>query len=139
MASQTLETTLGPIQLGDKLGKGAFGTVYRALMIDNGHTVAVKEMPRASDSSTTELKLLQSLNHPNIVQLFGVHEEGPSVFLVLEFVENGSLYTSLKRFGPLPDRLVGVYLANGLLDGIAYLHDQGVVHCDIKVKNEFNK
>lgn len=47
------------------------------------------------------------------------------------FVENGSLQRTLKQFGELPESLVASYVVK-ILEGLAYLHAQGVVHCDLK-------
>ena len=65
---------LGSYQLGDEIGKGGFGTVYRGLNTETGDFVAVKQLPlRGMDKADlaamqTEIELLKSLNHPNIVK-----------------------------------------------------------------------
>lgn len=50
------------------------------------------------------------------------------------FCENGSLHNICKKFGKFPETLVGVYVAQ-ILEGLVYLHDQGVIHRDIKGAN----
>jgi serine/threonine protein kinase len=55
-------------------------------------------------------------------------------FCASRFCENGSLHNICKRFGKFPENLVGVYIAQ-VLEGLVYLHDQGVIHRDIKGAN----
>ena len=50
------------------------------------------------------------------------------------YVENGSLYQSYKSFGEFPEKLVVAYISKAL-EGLQYLHEQGVIHCDIKAAN----
>lgn len=129
-----------PQQIGEALGKGAFGTVYKGLDIETGETVAIKcvELQGIPQSELNnlehELALLQKLNHPNIVQYIGVLRSEQHLNIILEFIENGSLLTILKKFGKFPETLTAVYTAQ-VLEGLAYLHEQGVIHRDIKAAN----
>ncbi|KAG5513782.1 hypothetical protein PMAC_000820 [Pneumocystis sp. 'macacae'] len=118
---------LSVYHLGDCLGKGAFGAVYRGLNLNTGETVAVKQI-KLHNIPKTELKvimmeidLLKNLNHPNIVKYHG-------------YCENGSLQSICKTFGKFPENLVAVYITQ-VLHGLLYLHDQGVIHRDIKGAN----
>ncbi|KAL1733487.1 hypothetical protein EV714DRAFT_204640 [Schizophyllum commune] len=132
--------TLNDYQLGDSLGKGAFGQVYRALNWATGETVAIKEItlsniPKAElGEIMSEIDLLKNLNHPNIVKYKGFVKEREYLYIILEFCENGSLHNIIKRFGKFPENLVAVYIAQ-VLEGLVYLHEQGVIHRDIKGAN----
>ncbi|KAI0770584.1 kinase-like protein [Fomes fomentarius] len=127
-------------QLGDSLGKGAFGQVYRALNWATGETVAIKEIQLSNIPKSeigqimSEIDLLKNLNHPNIVKYKGFETTPEYLYIILEFCENGSLHNICKKFGKFPETLVGVYIAQ-VLEGLVYLHDQGVIHRDIKGAN----
>lgn len=126
--------------MGDCLGKGAFGSVYRALNWNNGETVAIKQvkltdLPKNELSVImTEIDLLKKLNHANIVKYHGFVKDQQSLYIILEYCENGSLHTICKNFGKFPENLVAIYMSQ-VLSGLLYLHEQGVIHRDIKGAN----
>ncbi|KAF8599206.1 kinase-like protein [Ceratobasidium sp. AG-I] len=125
-------------QLGESLGKGAFGQVYRALNWTTGETVAVKtiqlsNLPQSGrDIIMSEIDLLKNLNHPNIVTYRGYVKTHEYLYIILE--QNGSLHSICKNFGKFPENLVAVYTSQ-VLKGLVYLHERGVVHRDIKSAN----
>ncbi|KFY31039.1 hypothetical protein V493_01451 [Pseudogymnoascus sp. VKM F-4281 (FW-2241)] len=127
-------------RLGECLGKGAFGSVYKAFNWGTGEAVAVKQI-RIADLPRSELRnieaeidLLKNLNHDNIVKYLGFVKSPECLNIILEYCENGSLHSICKNFGKFPENLVGVYMAQ-ILQGLLYLHDQGVIHRDIKGAN----
>ncbi|KAJ9494804.1 Protein kinase of the Mitotic Exit Network [Exophiala xenobiotica] len=127
-------------QLGDCLGKGAFGSVYRALNWGTGETVAVKQI-KLTDLPKSELRvimleidLLKNLDHPNIVKYHGSVKTPDTLNIILEYCENGSLHSISKNFGRFPENLVALYMSQ-VLQGLVYLHEQGVIHRDIKGAN----
>lgn len=127
-------------QLGDCLGKGAFGSVYKALNWGTGGTVAIKQVG-LSHLPKTELKnmmqeidLLKNLHHPNIVKYHGFVTSTENLYIILEYCEGGSLNSMIKNFGKFPETLVALYLGQ-VLKGLLYLHEQGVIHRDIKGAN----
>jgi hypothetical protein len=81
---------LQDFQLGDCLGKGAFGSVYRALNWGTGETVAIKQVRLenlgAADLKNMEMEidLLKNLNHPNIVKYHGFVRSSESLYIILE-------------------------------------------------------
>ncbi|KAK5746412.1 Protein kinase of the Mitotic Exit Network [Elasticomyces elasticus] len=130
-------------QLGDILGRGAFGSVYRALNWSTGETVAIKQISLSHLQQTSathlpalmqEIDLLKNLNHPNIVKYHGFVKSTENLYIILEYCENGSLHSICKNFGKFPENLVSLYTAQ-VLQGLVFLHEQGVIHRDIKGAN----
>jgi serine/threonine protein kinase len=80
----------------------------------------------------TEINLLKKLHHPNIVEYKETIRTADALYIVLEYVENGSLAQTLKKFGSFSETLTAVYISQ-VLRGLEYLHNQGVIHRDIKV------
>ncbi|GAA5936169.1 hypothetical protein JCM1841_000994 [Sporobolomyces salmonicolor] len=127
-------------QLGECIGRGQFGSVYRGLNFNTGQVVAVKRIQlegkteREVNQLSNEVSLLQRLAHPSVVKYEGLVRTEHYLNIILEYVENGSLEKTLKQFGQLPEGLVASYVVK-ILEGLAYLHSQGVVHCDLKAAN----
>ena len=127
-------------RLGDLIGRGASGSVYRGINFKTGETVAIKSIslsalsPSSLPDIMSEIDLLKNLNHPNIVKYKGFEQDENSLHIILEYCENGSLQTILKKFGKFPESLVAVYITQ-VLEGLIYLHEQGVIHRDIKGAN----
>ncbi|KAJ7890536.1 Pkinase-domain-containing protein [Mycena olivaceomarginata] len=127
-------------QLGNCIGRGQFGSVYRALNLNTGQMVAVKRLRLEGlkeDEVTTlmrEVDLVKRLSHPSIVKYEGMARDQDTLSIVLEYAENGSLGQTLKAFGKLNERLVASYVVK-ILEGLHYLHSSDVVHCDLKAAN----
>eukprot|EP00850_Spirogloea_muscicola_P007816 SM000040S14828 [mRNA] locus=s40:632092:641340:+ [translate_table: standard] len=128
--------------LGDEIGKGAYGRVYKGVDLQNGDFVAIKQVSLENIPSEDlasimqEIDLLKNLNHRNIVKYLGSFKTKSHLYIILEYVENGSLASIIKpsKFGAFPESLVAIYIAQ-VLEGLVYLHEQGVIHRDIKVAN----
>ncbi|KAI7872832.1 hypothetical protein BDF14DRAFT_1749213 [Spinellus fusiger] len=130
-------------QQGRFIGAGTFGSVYLAINLDTSSVMAVKEI-RFPDSSSLsalhkaikeEMKVMEMLNHKNIVQYYGMEVHRDKVFIFMEYCENGSLGALLDHGGRIEDEFYIVSYAHQLLSGLAYLHDNNVVHRDIKPDN----
>ncbi|KAG6405455.1 hypothetical protein SASPL_133044 [Salvia splendens] len=121
--------------LGDEIGKGAYGRVYKGLDLENGDFVAIKQVS-LENIAQEDLNIIMNLNHKNIVKYLGSLKTKSHLHIILEYVENGSLANIIKpnKFGPFPESLVAVYIAQ-VLEGLVYLHEQGVIHRDIKGAN----
>ncbi|WP_133649393.1 TOMM system kinase/cyclase fusion protein [Paraburkholderia flava] len=133
-------------QPGALLGEGASGSIYRAVCIETGQTVAVKllrEDATQPDEARRRLRarferemlLCERLHHPNVVALLdrGETPDG-NLFAVFEFVPGHTLRDLLRADGALPAVTTGLLMAQ-VLDGLASAHRAGVVHRDLKPSN----
>ena len=133
-------TRLGTYEILASLGAGGMGEVYRAKDLRLGREVALKVLPAEMSASPDRLarfereaRAVAGLNHPNIVTLFSVEDDGDVRFLTMELVEGQSLDQVITPSG-LPIRRV-IELGIGLADALAAAHEKGVVHRDLKPAN----
>jgi serine/threonine protein kinase len=125
------------LKIGDEIGRGAFSTVYRGLY--RGESVAIKKIALtgkdADKSLTSEVALLASLRHPNLIKYFGAAVVGREAFIVTELMNGGNLSAVLRRVDvPLSWRL-RIRIARSIMAGIQFLHSNELVHRDIKTEN----
>lgn len=80
------------------------------------------------------MALLKTLSHTNVIRYLGFIQSQHSINIILEFAENGSLMSTLKAFGAFPEKLVASFCIK-ILSGLEYLHQNQVVHCDLKAAN----
>src|SRR2546427_1362221 len=128
-------TRLGVYEIVASLGAGGMGEVYRAKDTRLGREVALKVLPEAFARDADRLarfereaRTIAGLNHPNIVTLFSVEDEGGTHFLTMELVEGQSLDRVVKPGGlPLVRVLeLSIPLANALVAA----HERAVIHRD---------
>ncbi len=134
---------IGRFDILDKLGEGAMGTVYRALDPLIERTVAIKTIPLNlpeeekrlfEDRFLREAKSAGRLSHPNIVTIYDVGETDDFAYIAMEYLDGPSLREILREHGPLPLELA-LETALQMADALAFAHDHGVVHRDIKPPN----
>lgn len=127
-------------QLGPEIGRGAYGTVYQGLDVKSGAFMAVKKLKFDDTKSTAstevlnEINLMARLHHENIVRYLGADEKDGNLFIFMEFVPGGSIAHVLKLFKRLHEHVVRKYTQK-ILQGLQYLHQNNVVHGDIKAAN----
>jgi serine/threonine protein kinase len=130
---------LGEYTILERLGKGGMGVVYRAHHDELGQ-VAIKLMPDESRGARgrllREAAVAASLDHPHIIKVYGLGEHDRRPYIVMELLDGLSL-RAMVRYGrdlPLEHRLE---LMKQVLRALAYAHDAGVAHRDIKPQNIF--
>ncbi len=131
---------LGPYEIIAPLGAGGMGEVYRARDTRLERTVAIKVLPQHLSSSPEvrqrferEAKTISQLSHPHICALYDVGREGETEYLVMEYLEGGTLSDRLGK-GALPLEQTLRY-GTEIADALDKAHRQGIVHRDLKPGN----
>jgi len=131
---------LGVYQIEARIGAGGMGEVYRARDTKLGRDVAIKVLPRALTSSVDrrarferEARLLASLNHPHIAQVYGFEESDEIAALVMELVPGETLDALIRPRGIKPANALAI--ARQICDAIEAAHEKGIVHRDLKPAN----
>ena len=131
------------IKREEMIGRGGYGTVFRATHLCTGEKLAIKEMQMDKCSSSClvgsfvgELQLLQRLDHPRIVKLKGhvLNRDKEMASLYLEYMAGGSLFGTIQQHRRVFEMMIRRTMHDAL-DGLMYLHSVGVVHRDIKPHN----
>ncbi len=124
----------------DEIGKGGYGTVYRAVHPTTGQEVAIKKMdraplardPTAHNSFQREVDMFSRLHHPNIIRLLGVQMEPACHLLIMEFAEC-ELAEEMEA-GPMAEAECRFYFRQ-IVRAVGYCHTQGICHRDLKLEN----
>ncbi|MBK6709785.1 MAG: protein kinase [Chloroflexi bacterium] len=132
-------------QIEALLGEGGMGVVYRAYDLKNDRPVAIKIMldtlvnkPQFRQRFALEAAAIQQFNSPSIVKIYDTGDYEGSPFIVMEHIEGGSLIDYLKQLQwsgrkmPLAETIA---LGSQIAEGLAYAHQRGLIHRDIKPGN----
>lgn len=123
------------------LGTGAFGTVMLAKKKHSETLYAIKSISKQSILRSQmgaqvkkEISIMKGLDHPNIVQIFEVLMSAGHLYIVMDFVSGGELYSKITRTGKLSDSECRRYVRQ-LCSALNYCHQKHVCHRDIKPQN----
>ncbi|EON65158.1 STE/STE11/BCK1 protein kinase [Coniosporium apollinis CBS 100218] len=133
---------------GQLIGKGTFGRVYLGMNVTTGELIAVKQVevnPKAAGQDKDkmremvkaldqEIDTMQHLDHVNIVQYLGCERKEYSISIFLEYIPGGSIGSCLRKHGKFEEPVVSS-LTRQSLNGLAYLHREGILHRDLKADN----
>jgi serine/threonine protein kinase len=133
-------TKLGSYEITAQIGEGGMGLVYKAKDFQLGREVALKVLPEGFSQDAERLarfereaKLLASLNHPNIAQIYGLETSGGSPALVMELVEGPTLADRLAGGGLSIDESLSI--ARQIAEALEEAHEKGIIHRDLKPQN----
>ena len=131
----------GPYLLGEALGEGAFAKVRLATQIHIKEKCAIKIVDKRllEDSKDIqrlkkEIKILKSIRHKNIIQLFDIMESKTNLYFVLEYCKGGELFDYIVKNKRLKEPEACNFFQQ-IINGVEYLHKQGIIHRDLKPEN----
>ena len=138
--SLTAGTKLGPYEIQSLLGAGGMGEVYRARDTRLDRMVAIKILPAAFSADRDRLQRFEeearsasALNHPNIITIHELGQDGPTHYIAMELVE-GKTLRELLVSGLLPMRKA-IDIAVQVAEGLTKAHKAGIAHGDLKPEN----
>ncbi|KAK3089193.1 hypothetical protein FSP39_001643, partial [Pinctada imbricata] len=129
---------------GPLLGTGAYSTCYQARDVKTGVIMAVKQISFCRNSRTEqetvvstieeEIIMMTKLSHPNVVRIMGATRQGCHFNMFVEWMPGGSIAYLLGQYGAFAESVITSYTLQ-MLRGLAYLHDNHVLHRDLKGAN----
>jgi len=135
-----MQTFMGRYTVDGEIGKGGMGVVYRARDGRLGKTVAIKVLSQTSSLSPEskarfrqEARAAAILNHPSIVNVFDFAEQDGMPFIVYEYVEGTRLDALIASRNLTESRVIDI--GSQLASALAYAHERGILHRDIKPQN----
>jgi serine/threonine protein kinase len=129
--------------MGKKLGEGRFGTVYTVFHKATGAIFAMKKIAKSTirqnfmiEQFILEVKIQFFIEHAYVVRLFGIFDDEENIYLLLEYLEGGTLYSELKRKakGKMTEQETATRIRM-ICQAIGCLHQKGIAHRDIKPEN----
>ncbi|KAL2368184.1 AGC/PKA protein kinase [Blastomyces gilchristii SLH14081] len=143
---QSTRQTKGKYSLDDftlqrTLGTGSFGRVHLVQSRHNQRFYAIKVLKKAQvvkmkqvEHTNDERKMLQRVKHPFLITLWGTFQDAKNLYMVMDFVEGGELFSLLRKSQRFPNPVAKFYAAEVTL-ALEYLHDHHIVYRDLKPEN----
>lgn len=139
----TPHRTVGKFVITDVIDEGRWGIVYKGVHESLELPVAIKMLKHAmamdpdfTDKFENEAQVIARLNHPNIVRVYDIEHQYRTIFIVMEYLSGQSLRDLLEDKRRFPFSRA-VNLLTQVCEGLAYAHQEGIVHQDIKPDNIF--
>lgn len=134
-----MKLNLADIEKQECLGSGVSGSVYRAKHTETGKAFAMKIIPYKEDEKLkqlieTEVKTLHQCKCDFIIKCYASSLNEGSVNILLEFMDRGTLHDVMKKVKKIPESTIGLMTVQ-ILGGLLYLHQNKIIHRDIKPTN----
>nr|XP_033501640.1 myosin light chain kinase, smooth muscle isoform X1 [Epinephelus lanceolatus] len=125
--------------LQEKLGMGKFGLVFKLTHKETGRVCAGKfykgRRAKEREAARNEIELMNYLHHPKLVQCLAAYDHKPEMVMVMEFIAGGELFERIVDDNFEHTEPASVLYMQQILEGIAYMHQQNIVHLDLKPEN----
>jgi serine/threonine-protein kinase ULK4 len=119
----------------EEVGRGKYSVVYKGRKKKTIEYVAVKSVERSRRKKLmNEVKIFHNLSHRNILQFYNWYETRNHLWIIFEYCSGGDLFQLLDTDKKLPEPSVKKF-GYELIEGLSYLHSQGVIYADLKPKN----
>ncbi|KAF2965167.1 hypothetical protein GQX73_g8407 [Xylaria multiplex] len=141
-----VRVTKGKYSLNDfdllrTLGTGSFGRVHLVQSKHNQRFYAVKVLKKAQvvkmkqvEHTNDERRMLGEVKHPFLITLWGTFQDARNLYMVMDFVEGGELFSLLRKSGRFPNPVAKFYAAEVTL-ALEYLHSRNIIYRDLKPEN----
>ena len=135
-------TSLSFYKYGRLIGQGTFGKVNLGLNILTGRVVAIKSfMKKDLEMNGDNMKkimyetnLMKKLNHKNVTKILEMFEDKKYILIIMEYINGGNLFSFVKKRRKLSEK-TAKYLFRQIIEGIKHIHENNIVHRDIKLEN----
>ncbi|KAK0673833.1 putative camp-dependent protein kinase [Cercophora samala] len=133
--------SLNDFEFRRTLGTGSFGRVHLVQSRHNQRYYAVKVLKKQQvvkmkqvEHTNDERKMLSEVKHPFLITLWGTFQDSKNLYMVMDFVEGGELFSLLRKSGRFPNPVAKFYAAEVTL-ALEYLHARNIIYRDLKPEN----
>ncbi|KAH3660554.1 hypothetical protein OGAPHI_007140 [Ogataea philodendri] len=123
------------------LGTGSFGRVHLVKSVHNNRFYAIKVLKKAQvirmkqvEHTNDERRMLKLVEHPFLIRMWGTFQDSKSLFMVMDYIEGGELFSLLRKSQRFPNPVAKFYAAEVTL-ALEYLHSHNIIYRDLKPEN----